>query len=146
VSCLCTILFFGGWNSPFPASWTVTHYLPSLILLPFGLWVIYDGVKYETIWGRVVLPIIGTGLAFIGALLLGGLAVPALHEANEFVQAPFWFLSKVFAFLFFYIWTRGTLPRFRYDQLMNIGWKLLLPVSIVNVIVTAGFVLWRAGK
>ena len=146
VSCLCTILFFGGWNSPFPASWTVTHYLPSLIFLPFGLWVIYDGIKYETIWGRMVLPVIGAVLALIGALLLGGLAVPALHQANEFIQAPFWFLSKVFAFLFFYIWTRGTLPRFRYDQLMNIGWKLLLPVSIVNVIVTAAFVLYRGGK
>jgi len=55
-------------------------------------------------------------------------------------------LAKVFVFLFFYVWTRGTLPRFRYDQLMNIGWKLLLPVSIANVIVTAGFVLLRAGK
>src|SRR5208282_2710401 len=42
VSSLATILFFGGWLSPFPESWTFTHYLPSLILIPFGLWVIYD--------------------------------------------------------------------------------------------------------
>src|SRR6202007_462787 len=41
VSCLATILFFGGWLSPFPASWTVTHYLPSLLLIPFGLWGIF---------------------------------------------------------------------------------------------------------
>ena len=146
VSCLCTILFFGGWNSPFPATWTLTHYLPSIILLPFGLWVIYDGLKYETIWGRMVLPVIGTVLTVVGAVLLAGVAVPQLQEVNEYIQAPFWFLAKVFFFLFFYVWARGTLPRFRYDQLMNIGWKLLLPVSIVNVIVTAGFVLWRAGK
>src|SRR5262249_6316466 len=105
---------------------------------------IYDGLKYETIWGRMVLPVIGSVLALIGALLLGGLAVPALHEANEFIQAPFWFLAKVFGFLFFYIWTRGTLPRFRYDQLRNVGWKLLLPVSMANAIVTAGVVLLRA--
>jgi NADH-quinone oxidoreductase subunit H len=83
-------------------------------------------------------------LALIGALLLGGLAVPVLHDVNEFIQPPFWFLAKVFGFLFFYIWARGTLPRFRYDQLMNIGWKLLLPVSIANVVVTAAVVLWRA--
>ncbi len=52
VSCLCTIMFFGGWLSPFPASWTLTHYLPSVILIPFGLWVIWDGIRYETIFGQ----------------------------------------------------------------------------------------------
>ena len=121
VSALCTILFFGGWNSLFPDSWTFTHYLPGIILLPFGLWVIYDGLKYETIWGRLVLPVIGTGLTIIGALLLAGAWFAPLHEANEFIQAPFWLLSKIFFFLFFYVWTRGTLPRFRYDQLMLVG-------------------------
>jgi NADH-quinone oxidoreductase subunit H len=144
VSALCTILFFGGWNSPFPDSWTLTHYLPGIIVFPFGLWIIYDGLKYETMWGRLVLPVIGTGLTIIGALLLAGAWFAPLHEANEFIQAPFWLLSKIFFFLFFYVWARGTLPRFRYDQLMNIGWKLLLPVSIANVILTAGFVLLRS--
>jgi NADH-quinone oxidoreductase subunit H len=138
VSALCTILFFGGWNSMFPATWTLTHYLPSLILLPFGLWVIYDGIKYETIFGRIILPGLGTAIAAIGAALI------VLPAVNEYIQAPFWLLGKIFAFLFFYVWARGTLPRFRYDQLMNIGWKLLLPVSIANVIVTAGFVLFRS--
>ncbi|MDH3493009.1 MAG: NADH-quinone oxidoreductase subunit NuoH [Acidobacteriota bacterium] len=46
------------------------------------------------------------------------------------------FLLKIFAFLFFYIWVRGTLPRFRFDQLMNFGWKFLLPVALANVILT----------
>ena len=142
VSALCTILFFGGWNSPFPSTdfwlWKATHYFPSLVLIPFGLWVIYDGIKYETIWGRMVLPIIGTVVTAIGAALL------LFPTANEFIQAPFWLLAKIFFFLFFYVWARGTLPRFRYDQLMNIGWKLLLPVSIVNVIITAGVVLLRS--
>jgi NADH-quinone oxidoreductase subunit H len=73
-----------------------------------------------------------------------GLALILFPGANEFIQAPFWFLSKVFFFLFVYVWVRGTLPRLRYDQLMNIGWKLLLPVSIVNVIITAAVVLLRA--
>jgi len=45
--------------------------------------------------------------------------------------------------LIFYVWARGTLPRLRYDQLMNIGWKVLLPASIANVIITAGLLLWR---
>jgi len=59
VSCLCAIMFFGGWLSPFPASWTFTHYLPSVLLLPFGLWVIWDGLRYETVLGRVILPVAG---------------------------------------------------------------------------------------
>jgi len=148
VSALCAILFFGGWNSPFPSTpvWQFTHYLPSLILLPFGLWVIFDGIKYETIFGKLVLPGIGTAIAGLGALLLAGVAIAPLHEVNEYIQGPFWLLAKIFFFLFFYVWARGTLPRFRYDQLMNIGWKLLLPVSIANVIVTAGFALFRSVK
>lgn len=54
-----------------------------------------------------------------------------------------WFLLKVVLFLFLYIWLRGTLPRFRFDQLMNFGWKFLLPVAIINVIVTATVLFFR---
>jgi NADH-quinone oxidoreductase subunit H len=140
VSCLCTILFFGGWLSPFPASWTLTHFLPSVILIPFGLWVIGDGLRYETVFGRLVLPVVGVAMVALGGLFL---LQPAV---NEYIQAPFWFLAKVFVFLFVYVWMRGTLPRFRYDQLMSFGWKLLLPVSIANVLITSLIILLRGGQ
>jgi NADH-quinone oxidoreductase subunit H len=137
VSCLATILFFGGWLSPFPVSWTFTHYLPSVMLIPFGLFVIYDGMRYENVLGRVLLPGVGTALLALGGALL------AFPVANELVQGPFWFFGKVFIFLFVYIWMRGTLPRFRYDQLMSFGWKFLLPLSIANVILTTvAILLW----
>ena len=58
------------------------------------------------------------------------------------VLPVFWFAAKIFAFLFLYIWVRGTLPRFRYDQLMAFGWKFLLPLSLVNLIATAIAVAW----
>ncbi|MGC1414867.1 MAG: complex I subunit 1 family protein [Candidatus Acidiferrum sp.] len=138
VSCLCTIMFFGGWLSPFPASWTFTYYLPSVILIPFGLWVIWDGIRYETLFGRLVLPGVGTALGAVGAALI---VFPAV---NDFVQGPFWLLAKIFVFLFVYVWMRGTLPRFRYDQLMSFGWKLLLPVSIANVVITAFVILAKS--
>jgi NADH-quinone oxidoreductase subunit H len=141
VSSLCAIMFFGGWLSPFPASWTITHYLPSVILIPAGLWLIWDGIRYETIFGKIILPGVGTVLTVAGIALL----MPNLQFVNEFIQAPFWLLSKIFVFLFVYVWMRGTLPRFRYDQLMAFGWKLLLPLSIANVILTSFVILkWGA--
>jgi NADH-quinone oxidoreductase subunit H len=54
----------------------------------------------------------------------------------------FWFFLKVLCFLFFYIWIRGTLPRFRYDQLMAFGWKFLLPVGVLNILLTSFVVAW----
>jgi NADH-quinone oxidoreductase subunit H len=137
VSSLCAIMFFGGWLSPFPTTWTFTHYLPSLILIPFGLFVIWDGIRYETIFGRIILPGVGTVITILGALLI------AFPIVNEFIQGPFWLLSKIFIFLFIYVWMRGTLPRFRYDQLMSFGWKLLLPVSLANVVITATVIMLR---
>jgi NADH-quinone oxidoreductase subunit H len=139
ISCLCAIMFFGGWLSPFPSSWTFTHYLPSVILIPFGVWVIWDGFRYETVLGRIILPGVGTVITVLGALFI---VFPAV---NEFIQGPFWLLSKIFFFLFVYVWMRSTLPRFRYDQLMAFGWKLLLPVSLANAVVTAFaiLILWR---
>jgi len=136
MSCLCSILFFGGWLSPFPASWTFTTYLPSALLIPFGLWVIWDGMRYETILGKVILPALGVAITAMGAAFL------LLPNVNAFIQGPFWLLSKIFVFLFVYVWMRGTLPRFRYDQLMAFGWKLLLPVSLANVVITATVILY----
>src|SRR5258707_6969077 len=63
-------MFFGGWLSPFPASWTFTHYFPSAILIPFGLWVIWDGIRYETLFGRIILPGAGTVITALGALFV----------------------------------------------------------------------------
>jgi NADH-quinone oxidoreductase subunit H len=60
------------------------------------------------------------------------------------VLPVFWFVAKIFAFLFLYIWVRGTLPRFRYDQLMAFGWKFLLPLAIANIVITALIVALRA--
>jgi NADH-quinone oxidoreductase subunit H len=71
-------------------------------------------------------------------LFLGGWHGPFLPESLGWV----WFLLKVAAILFFYVWMRWTLPRYRYDQLMAFGWKVLLPVATVNLIVTAAGVLY----
>jgi NADH-quinone oxidoreductase subunit H len=68
-------------------------------------------------------------------LFLGGWNGPGVAQFP--ILGVFWFLIKIVFFLFLYIWLRGTLPRFRFDQLMNFGWKFLLPVAILNIILTA---------
>jgi NADH-quinone oxidoreductase subunit H len=70
--------------------------------------------------------------AIVTTLFLGGWQGPLLPPVV-------WFLIKVFAFIFLYIWIRATLPRFRYDQLMNFGWKFLLPLALLNIFVTGIF-------
>jgi NADH-quinone oxidoreductase subunit H len=71
-------------------------------------------------------------------MFLGGWSGPVFGPALLQSLLPVvWFAVRVFAFIFVYIWVRGTLPRFRYDQLMAFGWKFLLPLAIANIVVTA---------
>jgi NADH-quinone oxidoreductase subunit H len=78
-------------------------------------------------------------------LFLGGWHGPVFGPALLRAILPvIWFVAKVFVFLFIYIWVRGTLPRFRYDQLMAFGWKFLFPLAIANVVVTALIVAYRS--
>jgi NADH-quinone oxidoreductase subunit H len=71
-------------------------------------------------------------------LFLGGWHGPFLPESLGWI----WFLIKVSALLFFYIWLRWTMPRYRYDQLMHFGWKVLLPLAALNLVVTAAGVVY----
>jgi NADH-quinone oxidoreductase subunit H len=71
-------------------------------------------------------------------LFLGGWHGPLLPESLGWI----WFLVKVAAILFFYVWMRWTLPRYRYDQLMQFGWKIMLPIAVLNLIVTGAGVLY----
>jgi NADH-quinone oxidoreductase subunit H len=138
VSCLATILFFGGWLSPFPDSWTWQLYLPGAGLLLVGAYCAYDTVTHMRGIARLQLAVV--------TLLALGIGAVCLHPAvAPVIQGPFWFVTKVLVFLFLYVWTRGTLPRFRYDQLMSFGWKLLLPVSLANLVITALLIIVRHG-
>ncbi|MEK7872202.1 MAG: NADH-quinone oxidoreductase subunit NuoH [Nitrospirota bacterium] len=68
-------------------------------------------------------------------LFLGGWHAP--FKFLEFIPPTIWFIIKVYSILFFFIWIRGTLPRVRYDQLMKFGWKVMIPLSLANIIVTS---------
>ncbi len=82
-------------------------------------------------------------LLFLGGWTspLGDLMPPLQSTLINALLPIFWFVIKVFGFLCLYVWVRGTLPRFRYDQLMNFGWRFLLPLAILNIVGTS---LWLA--
>lgn len=88
------------------------------------------------------------GLYFLGEyitlIVLGGLATVFFFGGwqGPLLPSPVWFLIKVLAVAFFMIWMRTTLPRLRYDQLMDLGWKVLLPVALLNIVATGGIMLW----
>ncbi|HEY4739774.1 MAG TPA: NADH-quinone oxidoreductase subunit NuoH [Candidatus Acidoferrales bacterium] len=134
VSCLATILFLGGWLSPLSSAWRWPLYLPGVLLLIAGVALLYDTVVLQRGIARIQLTVVSLIALGLGAICL----IPSIMEG---VQGPFWFLLKVGFLLFFYVWTRGTLPRFRYDQLMDFGWKFLLPVALANLVVTSFVVL-----
>jgi len=135
VSCLATILFLGGWLSPFPDSWTFMSYLPPVGLLALAVYLAYDAAVLARGIARIQLILLTTGALVIGLACLHPVVLAV-------IQGPFWFLLKVGFIMFFYVWTRATLPRLRYDQLMSFGWKFLLPVSLANLVITALVKVW----
>jgi len=84
-----------------------------------------------------------TQAEFINMITLSGLAVTLFLGGwhGPLLPGPLWFILKLAAFLFVFIWLRATLPRLRYDQLMKFGWKVLLPVATLNAVVTAVLVV-----
>jgi len=139
-SLLASILFFGGWLSPFPATdaWSFTAYLPAVMAAVFAIVVLPGALCRRPLWHRLIMAALGLGLLAAGAVLV---LEPALLEL---VQGPFWLIGKAAVFLFIFVWTRATLPRFRYDQLMAFGWKFLVPLAVLNIIITSLVVAWRA--
>jgi NADH-quinone oxidoreductase subunit H len=128
VACLATVLFFGGWHPPLPETWGI-HYLP-VPLFWFGAGMLfYHGLGQPAGKQRLSMQVFGAIFFLIGAAFL-------VQPVRTLFAGPFWFAAKSGFFLFLYIWVRGTLPRFRYDQLMNFGWKVLFPIGIANVLVT----------
>lgn len=89
----------------------------------------YSGMRFGVFFMAEYANMI-TVSAIAATLFFGGWRGP-------FLPSIVWFLIKVYAFLFLYVWLRGTLPRFRYDQVMDLGWRWLLPLAILNIILTS---------
>lgn len=134
VSSVAVTLFWGGWLRPFPnIGWLekpLNYGFPVILFLGSGL-ATFPLVKKlkDPIQQKVLI---------LAALLCMALAVPFIIPAvNSAVIGLFWFLLKVFTIVYLMIWFRGTFPRFRYDQLMNIGWKVAIPTGMAAVLINA---------
>ncbi len=145
VSSIAVSLWLGGWLRPFPNLLTAPKWDLCFSLFPGITFLFLAGMCF---YSTVRMPkhplfrIQTIGLAGFGVVLgLIGLIlfIPAVRER---VQDIYWFSMKVAAFMYLYIWYRGTFPRYRFDQLMTVGWKILLPMGLGVLILTAGVGLW----
>jgi NADH-quinone oxidoreductase subunit H len=144
VSSIAVTLWLGGWLRPFPnllsdTPWDqIFSFVPGVTFLFFAAICFYNTARMPK---HPLFRIQTIGLAGFGVVLgLIGLVlfVPAVSLR---VQDIFWFSAKVAGFMYLYIWYRGTFPRYRFDQLMQMGWKVLLPMGLGVLILTAGVAL-----
>ena len=130
ICCVATLLFLGGWHPLWPSEYG-SDFVPVVIHLGAAAMLAFHSLQVVKArkWDRWSFPV------FALVFLVGGLIflVPVLKP----VLIPvFWFVAKVGALLFLFIWIRGTLPRFRYDQLMRFAWTFLFPLAVVNLLIT----------
>lgn len=130
ICCVTTLLFLGAWHPLWPSDYG-SDYVPVLLLLGAAAMFFFHAT--QTIktrrWDRFSFPVFGVVMLGIAGLFL----IPMLKP----ILVPFfWFASKTMFLIFVFVWIRGTLPRFRYDQLMRFAWTFLFPLAIANLLIT----------
>ncbi|HUP04651.1 MAG TPA: NADH-quinone oxidoreductase subunit NuoH [Bryobacteraceae bacterium] len=134
VSCMAVLLFLGGWYAPFPVrygSWLV----PVVIFAGAGIIALYHGFHAARRRDSYTFPAAGVIFLLVAAVF-------AAPMVRDWLLPLFWFCGKAGLILFAFMWIRGTLPRFRYDQLMAFTWKYLFPAAMINLLITAFLVAW----
>lgn len=142
VSSVAVTLFLGGWLRPFPnvkwLEYPLNYGFPAAVLIGSGIASLPLVKRLKSNVQQIILVAVAALLVIAGLLFL----VPTV---NAVVIGMFWFLLKVGTMIYFMIWIRGTFPRFRYDQLMNVGWKYLIPVGMGAILVNAAVGMLKAG-
>jgi NADH-quinone oxidoreductase subunit H len=134
VAAVMITLFWGGWLRPFPSvRWLeipMNFGVPVLLIAGSGVMCLPLARRLPYPPHRIFLIVLALILILLGLLFL----VPAINSA---IVGVFWFVLKITIVVYLLIWVRGTFPRFRYDQLMNIGWKVMIPVALAAIAINA---------
>ena len=145
VSSIAITLWLGGWMRPFPnllsgPTWDLAFsFFPALTFFGIAALTFYSTMRMpKHPYFRI--QTIGLG-AFGAVFVLIGLIL-LIPQVRIEIQDIYWFIAKIAVFMYLYIWYRGTFPRYRFDQLMNVGWKILLPMGI-GVLMATGIVALR---
>jgi len=144
VSSIAVTMWLGGWLRPFPHALSGETWDTMFSLVPGVTFLFLAALSFRATarmsnhpyfkFQKLGLGAFGLLLALIGIVLF--ISTDAIDIRGK-VQDVFWFTAKVAVFMYLYIWYRGTFPRYRFDQLMRVGWKVLLPLGIAVLILTA---------
>jgi len=142
VASVATTLFLGGWLRPFASVHELPGFhlmnfldlLPTLLLVAVAAYCVVRVPKQPTRVQQLFMLAVA-GLCFVvGLVLLAPVVVPIAKPFYAGVHGGFWFIFKVSLYIYFFMWLRFTIPRYRFDQLMRLGWHFLIPLSIINVL------------
>jgi NADH-quinone oxidoreductase subunit H len=149
VASIATILFLGGGLRPFSGTPQLDFldYLPAALMLGIGGYCFYRAPKQPVGVQKGFMGVVGLLCFGLAALLVFPLVAPAssiLAAMKPGLHGAFWFLTKVATYLYVFMWLRFTFPRYRFDQLMRLGWQFLLPVAMANLVgIATGLALHR---
>ena len=145
VSSIAITLWLGGWMRPFP---NLLHGQTWDLAFSFFPALTFFGIAGLTFYSTMRMPkhpffkIQTLGLGAFGAVFVLIGLILLIPQARGEIQDIYWFIAKIAVFMYLYIWYRGTFPRYRFDQLMRVGWKILLPMGI-GVLMATGIVALR---
>jgi NADH-quinone oxidoreductase subunit H len=140
VASVATTLFLGGWLRPFASFHGRPHllnfldFVPTLLMAAVGAYCVVRVPKQPARVQQLFMLAVA-GLCFVlGLVLLVPVLVPVAKPFYAGIHGGFWFIFKVSLYIYFFMWLRFTIPRYRFDQLMRLGWHFLIPLSIINVL------------
>jgi len=145
VSSIAITLWLGGWMRPFPnllsgATWDLAFsFFPALTFFGIAAFTFYNTMRMPK---HPFFRIQTIGLGVFGAVFVLIGLILLIPQVRADIQDIYWFIAKIAVFMYLYIWYRGTFPRYRFDQLMKVGWKILLPMGI-GVLMATGIVALR---
>jgi NADH-quinone oxidoreductase subunit H len=143
VAGIATTLFLGGWLRPFPhfvdhipgTSVEIMDGLPAILFVGVALYCLWLAPKQPVKIQKIVMALVGGLCIALAAVMVAVLFGP--ESVRLGVYGGFWFMVKVLGYLYAFLWIRFTFPRYRFDQLMRLGWRFLIPLALVNLIAAA---------